>query len=363
MDWKEFFTSEIESIQAYTPGLREEQILEIAQTPHIHKLSSNESPYPPFPSALAAMQESLIGLNTYCDGSSYELRQGLSKQYQVPYEQIMVGNGTNQLLMYIAQTCLTPEDRIAYCWPSFSIYRLVAQIAGATYDEVSLTSYGSFDLEALLEAITPQTKIVFISSPTNPTGGIVTQEECERFMARVPEHVLVVFDMAYKEFVTDPNHVAPMSFYDGKRPVIVLNTFSKIYGLAGVRVGYGFAPEPMGIATEKVRAPFNVNSVAQAGALACIGQDEELARRREDNALQRARLCEGFDRLGLKYYESHANFVWVFVPDSAQTFEQLLRRGIIVRSFAAGGGLRVGVGNEDDTLATLAAFEQIFSDK
>lgn len=360
MNWKSFFRSELESIQPYQPGLREEQICEIAQTPVIHKLSSNENPHPPFPSALEAMQECLVGLNEYSDGSCHELKQGLSAEYGVPPEQIMVGNGTNELLMLLAEACLTPGSRIAYCWPSFIVYRLGAQIMGAAYDEVPLTTDGRFDLDALLGAITPETKMVMICSPNNPTGGVITQEEYERFMAAVPEHVLVVLDLAYTEYVTDSNHLAPLSLYDGKRPLVILHTFSKIYGLAGVRVGYGFAPAPVVETLDKLREPFNVNAVAQAGALASLGQYEELDRRRAENALERTRLCEAFDQLGLSYYVSHANFVWVFVPEPDKTFEQLLTMGVIVRSFGGGGGLRVGVGNSANTQATIEAFGRIF---
>ncbi|MCL2529349.1 MAG: histidinol-phosphate transaminase [Coriobacteriia bacterium] len=362
MDWNSFFKKELEPMQPYQPGLREEQILEIAETSVIHKLSSNESPFPPFPSALAAMQACLPKLNEYCDGSCYDLKQGLVEHYQVPYEQIMVGNGTNELLMLLAEACLAPGSRVAYCWPSFIVYRMAAQITGAAFDEVPLTSGGRYDLEALLAAIKPETKLVFINSPNNPTGGIVKQEEFERFMARVPEHVLVVLDMAYYEYVTDLGHMDPMSWYDGKRPIAVLYSFSKIYGLAGVRVGYGFAPEPVIKTIDKVREPFNVNAVGQVGALASLGQHAELERRCRANALQRARLCEGFERLGLKYFASHANFIWVFVPDSEQTFQELLKQGVIVRPFAVGGGLRVTVGNEENTRATIAAFERLFAE-
>ena len=360
MDWKNFFRSEIEPLQPYQPGLREEQIREIAETLVIHKLSSNESPFPPFPSALAAMEASLAGLNEYSDGSCYQLKQGLAQQYGVPSEQIMVGNGTNELLMLLAETCLTSESRVAYCWPSFIVYRMAAQIVGAAYDEVPLTTDGRFDLEALLAAIKPETKLVFICSPNNPTGGIITQEEFERFMAHVPEQVLVVLDLAYNEFVTDSHHLKPWGFYDGRRPLVVLHTFSKIYGLAGTRIGYGFAPEPVIKAIDKVREPFNVNTVAQVGALASLGQDEELERRRKDNAAERARLIEALERLGIRHFASQANFVWVFVPEAEKTFEQLLKRGVIVRPFAAAGGLRVGVGSKESTLATIAAFEQLF---
>ncbi|MDR2036192.1 MAG: histidinol-phosphate transaminase [Coriobacteriales bacterium] len=363
MDWNNFFRSELGPVQPYQPGLREEQIREIAKTPAIHKLSSNESPYPPFPAALEAMQNCLVNLNEYCDGSCYDLKQGLMREYQVPFEQIMVGNGTNELLMLLAEACLTPQSRIAYCWPSFIVYRLAAQLTGAAADEVPLKADGSYNLDGLLAAITPETKIVFVNSPNNPTGAIVSQVEFERFMTAVPEHVLVVLDMAYNEYVTDPEHMVPLSFYDGERPLVVLHSFSKIYGLAGVRVGYGLAPEPVIKAIDKLREPFNVNTVAQVGALASIGQKEELERRCAENETQRAQLCAAFDRLGLKYYESQANFVWVFVPESDKTFERLLELGIIVRPFAVGGGLRVTVGSRENTRATIEAFEKLFAEE
>ena len=361
MNWENFFRSELTPMQPYQPGLREEQIIEIAQTPFIHKLSSNENPNPPFPSALAAMADCLTGLNEYSDGSCYELKRVLAAQYQLPSEQIMIGNGANELLMLLAEACLTPDSRVAYCWPSFIVYRMAAQIMGVAYDEAPLTPDGAFDLEALLGVIKPQTKLVYLCSPNNPTGGIISQDVFAHFMEQVPEQVLVVLDLAYNEFVTDSCHVDPFSFYDGERPLVIIHTFSKIYGLAGARVGYGFAPEPVVQAVDKVREPFNINTVAQVGALASLGQDEELESRRAENSAQRQALCAGFDRLGLSYYDSHANFVWVFIPQAEQVFEKLLERGVIVRPFAGAAGLRVGVGNESDTLATLAAFEQILS--
>ncbi len=360
MNWKSFFRSELEPLQPYQPGLREEQIREIAQTPTIHKLSSNENPRPPFPSALEAMHNCLTGLNEYPDGSCYALKQGLSAEYGIPTNQIMVGNGNNELLMLLAEACLTPESRVAYCWPSFIVYRMGAQVTGAAYDEVPLTTDGRFDLDALLAALTPETKMVMLCSPNNPTGGIITQTEFESFMAAVPEHVLVVLDAAYIEFVTSSDHLVPLSLYDGERPLVILQTFSKIYGLAGARIGYGFAPAPVVEIIDKLREPFNVNTVAQVGALASLGQYEELDRRRAENALERERLCRGFDRLGISYFTSHANFVWTFVSEPEQCFDQLLKLGIIVRPFPGGGGLRVGVGNSEDTRATLDAFEQLF---
>lgn len=360
MDWQHYFKKQLDGLQPYQPGLREEQIRQIAQTPDIHKLSSNESPYPPFPAALEAMKQSLIGLNEYCDGSCHDLKQGISAHYGVPTEQIMVGNGTNELLMLLAESCLTPGDRIAYCWPSFIVYRMGAQIADVPFDEVALKADGSFDLDALLLAITTDTKMVLLCSPNNPTGGIITQEEFDYFMQKVPEHVLVVLDLAYDEFVTRDDHLDPFSHYDGKRPLVIFRTFSKIYGLAGVRVGYGFAPVPVIEAIDKLREPFNVNSVAQAGALASLGQEAELKRRRTSNAEERNKLMAALDELKVSYYPSEANFVWAHVPEPQETFQKLLERGVIVRPFPGGGGLRIGVGNSEDTLATIQALRSIF---
>lgn len=360
MNWDHFFKSELDDIQPYQPGLREEQIKEIAETPTIHKLSSNESPYPPFPAALEAMKDSLAGLNEYCDGGCYDLKQGLSAHLGVPTKEIMVGNGTNELLMLLAEASLQAGDRVAFCWPSFIVYRMGAEVAGVAFDEVPLKDDGSFDVKALLAAITPQTKLVMLCSPNNPTGGIISQDDFAFFMQEVPSHVLVVLDLAYSEFVTSEDHLDPMSYYDGKRPLVVLYTFSKIYGLAGARVGYGIAPEPVITTIDKLREPFNVNSVAQAGALASLGSQDELAWRRADNAAERARLCEALDRLGIKYFQSHANFVWAFVPEPEETFNKLLKQGVIVRPFPGGGGLRIGVGKSSDTDATIKALEKIF---
>jgi histidinol-phosphate aminotransferase len=180
-------------------------------------------------------------------------------------------------------------------------------------------------------------------------------------MEAVPSHVLVVLDLAYEEYVTDAEHLDARSFYDGERPLVLLHTFSKIYGLAGARVGFGLAPAAVVEVIDKLREPFNVNSVAQAGALASLGEEAELAHRRDENSRERERLYQLFEELGLSYYVSQANFVWVFVPEPQVTFEQLLKLGVIVRPFPAAGGLRFGVGSPKDTEATIKAFRQLFA--
>jgi histidinol-phosphate aminotransferase len=387
-------------MQAYQPGLREEQIRELVSGAEIYKLSSNESPLPPFPEALVAMSEALGRLNEYPEGSSHRLRAALAEHYGVAPEQILVGNGTNELLTLIAEACLEPGDNVVYGWPSFVVYRYSAQLLGAEYREVALGTNGAFDLDALLERIDRRTKIVYICSPNNPTGVCVSATALDDFLRRVPRQVLVVFDAAYDEFVTcgfggaavlaaggatvtpttaapapnaaargiaihaaappAPAPAAPLAYFDGTRPFVVLKTFSKAYALAGIRVGFGFAPKPLVEAVERVREPFNVNTVAQAAAIASLAGGDELERRCALNAAGRERLEAGFAELGLKFFPSQANFVWVEVPDAEHAFDQLLRRGIIVRPFPAGGGLRVGVGDAAGVNRTLEVFRELF---
>jgi histidinol-phosphate aminotransferase len=360
MDWAAFFRKNLEPVQAYQPGLREEQIRQIAEVDTIYKLSSNESPFPPFPSVLAAMRESLATLNEYPDGSAHHLTQMLSERFAVPPEQITVGNGSNELIDLIAQACLGPGDNVVYGWPSFIVYRSSAQIAGAEYREVPLAADGSFDLDALLANIDKRTKIVYVCTPNNPTGAVVPAAAFAAFLEKVPAHVLVVVDAAYEEFVDDERALEPMTYFDGERPYVVLRTFSKMYALAGLRCGYGFAPAALVEMLNKVRAPFNVNALSQVAAQACFEDTEERERRYKLNAAGRKRLYDCLEQLGLNPLPSQANFVWITVPDVATTFDALLRRGIIVRAFPGANGLRVGIGDAKGVTATIAAFTELF---
>jgi histidinol-phosphate aminotransferase len=360
MDWTTFFRKNLDPVQAYQPGLREEQIRQIAETNTIYKLSSNENPLPPFPSALAALRDCLLALNEYPDGSAYHLTRMLSWHYDIPPEQIFIGNGSNELIDLIAATCLEPGDNVVYGWPSFIVYRSSAQIAGADWREVPLLANGSFDLDALLAAIDERTKLVVVCTPNNPTGGAVGAREFARFLEKLPPHVLVVIDAAYEEFIDDEEAARSLAYFDGQRPYVVLRTFSKIYALAGIRCGYGFAPTILVDMLHKVREPFNVNTLAQVAAQACLEDTEELARRHTLNVEGKRRLYLCFEALGLRYLPSQANFVWVEVSDVTAIFDALLKRGIIVRPFPGAGGLRVGVGDDEGVTATIAAFEGLF---
>lgn len=359
MDWDAFIRPELQGMTAYAPGLRAEQVVERAGRADILKLSSNEYPLGPTPRAIEAMTAELAGLNRYPDGSCEPLRARLSQHWGVDERFINVSNGSNELLRLLGSALLRPGDEVVYAWPSFIVYPVVAATFGAVKVAVPLDGDLRHDLPAMLAAITPRTRIVFLCNPNNPTGTIYEREQFRSFMAEVPPHVLVVVDEAYFEFADDPYYPDGLDFFDGELPIAVLRTFSKIYSLAGQRVGYGFLPEPLRAAIDKVREPFNVNSVGQAGALASLDDQVEIVRRKHENREQKTYLYSCFDRLGIGYLPSQANFVWMKTERPVEVFEALLGEGIIARDFGAAPALRMSMGTEQDTRRIETALERI----
>ncbi|MDH4140535.1 MAG: aminotransferase class I/II-fold pyridoxal phosphate-dependent enzyme, partial [Coriobacteriia bacterium] len=215
------------------------------------------------------------------------------------------------------------------------------------------------DLDAMLAAVTDKTRILFLCNPNNPTGTIYRRAEFEDFLGKVPRHVLVVVDEAYFEFVTDPEYPDGLAYFDGERPLVVLRTFSKIYSLAGLRIGYGIMPKPLVEAVHKVREPFNVNSVAQTAAYHSLGEDAEVERRRRENQEQKTYIYSCFDRLGVRYVPSETNFVYLMTDKPVEVFEALLLEGVIARDFGTAPALRLGIGTPEDTKIVCAAFEKV----
>ena len=362
MSWDSLIRPELEPMRPYQPGLRASQVRERSGVEHVLKLSSNEYPVGPVPAAVRAIREIATHVNRYPDGGSEALRDKLAAHLGVDHETVVIGNGSNELLRLIGQVVLRPGDEVVYSWPSFVVYPMVADMFGAKKVVVPLAPGQVHDLDAMLAAVTPATRVVFLCNPNNPTGSIYGREAFARFLAKVPDHVLVVVDEAYFEFVTDPDYPDGLTSFDGKRPLVVLRTFSKIYSLAGLRVGYGVLPLPLAEAIHKVREPFNVNMAGQAAAFASLDDQIEVARRREENQEQKTYLYSCFDRLGIRYVESHTNFVWFETERPVEVFEALLHRGVIARDFGNAPALRLGVGTPDDTKATIAAFEAIVSE-
>ncbi len=361
MDWERLLRRELDPLVPYAPGLRASEVRERIGGGVVHKLSSNENPRGPVPLAVAAMREVLPRLNIYPDGAAKALKRSLASHLSTDERFIAVGNGSNELLRIIAQAVLSPGDECVFAWPSFVVYPMVTQLMGATAVKVPLTDGEVHDLDAMASAVTPRTKLLFVCNPNNPTGTIVRRAEFERFLNAIPEHVLVVVDEAYHEYVDDPDYPDTLSLFDGVRPLVILRTFSKIYSLAGLRVGYGVAPEPLIAAVNKVREPFNVNTVGQVAAYYSLQDVAEVRDRAEENARERSRLCAAFDRLGIEWFPSQANFVYIHTERPRELFEGLLKHGVIVRDFGTAPALRVGIGAPHDTDATIAAFEAEWS--
>jgi histidinol-phosphate aminotransferase len=361
----DFFRRAIADLVPYEPGKPVEEVQRELGLERVVKLASNEGPFPPFPAALDAIERAARDLNRYPDGGVWALRAALAERHDVAFEEIVVGGGADGVIDLLSQATLDPGDEIVCGWPSFPSYVLDAAKLGAVSTKVPLRD-DVYDLDALLAAIGPRTKLVYVCHPNNPTGTANGRAELEAFLDRVPGHVLVVLDQAYFEYIDDPDYADGIAeHFRGGRRVVVLRTFSKIYGLAGLRVGYGVAPADVVAATSKVRRAFDVAATAQAAALASIGDDAEIAKRRARNAAGRAALADAVRRVGLEPVEpSLGNFLYIEVGDGREVFEQLLRQGVIVRplaGFGAPSAIRVTVGTDEENEIFTAAFGHVLS--
>ena len=359
------FRRSIADLVPYEPGKPVEEVQRELGLDRVVKLASNEGPFPPFPAALAAIERAARDLNRYPDGGVYALRAALAERHGVAFEEIVVGAGADAVIDLLSQATLDPGDEIVCGWPSFPSYVLDAAKLGAVSKKVPLRAH-TYDLDALLAAVGPRTKLLYVCHPNNPTGTGNRRAELLGFLDAVPEHVLVVLDQAYFEYIDDPDYADGIEehFKAGRR-LVVLRTFSKIYGLAGLRVGYGVAPADVVVATSKVRRAFDVTATAQAAALASIGDDAELARRRAANATGRTELEAAFRSHGLEPAgPSLGNFLYAEVGDGRAVFEELLRQGVIVRplgSFGAPEAIRVTVGTPDENAFFAAALGHVLS--
>ena len=317
------------------------------------KLASNEGPFGPFPAALEALERSARELNRYPDGGAYRLRAALAEWHGVRFEEVAIGAGADGVIDCVTQATLDPGDELVIGWPSFPSYVIDARKLAAVPRTVPLREW-RYDLEALLGAIGPRTKLVCVCHPNNPTGTMNGRAELDAFFERVRDHVLVVLDQAYFEYIDDPDFADGIEeYFKAGRNVLVLRTFSKIYGLAGLRVGYGIGPEPVVTAIGKVRRAFDVSVQAQVAALASLGDEAELARRRQANAAGRDRVVRALREAGFDVAEpAVANFGFADVGEDARPlFDALLRHGVIVRplgGFGAPTAIRVTVGTDEE---------------
>jgi len=346
-----FFKPAVQDLVPYEPGKPVEEVQRELGLEPVVKLASNEGPFGPFPAPLEAIEREARHLNRYPDGGAWRLRTALAELHDVRFEEIAPGAGSDGVVDYLSQLALDPGDEIVCGWPSFPSYVIDALKIGAVPRRVPLRDH-RYDLDAMLEAIGPKTKLVYVCHPNNPTGTMSTRSELDRFLDQVPGHVLTVLDQAYYEYIDDPEYVDGLEYLKAGRKVVVLRTFSKIYGLAGLRVGYAVAPAGLVTAISKVRRAFDVNSFAQVAALASLDAPDELARRRAVNAEGLVQLGRIMREHGLEPPPSVANFLFAEVgEDSRPLFEQLLREGVIVRpagGFGAPGAIRVTVGTPEE---------------
>jgi histidinol-phosphate aminotransferase len=359
-----FFKPAVRDLVPYEPGKPVEEVQRELGLERIVKLASNEGPFGPFPEAQEALARGANELNRYPDGGSYRLRAALAERRDVRFEEVTPGAGSDGIVDCLSQLALDAGDEIVCGWPSFPSYVIYALKLGAVTRQVPLRDH-RYDLEAMLDAIGPRTKLVYLCYPNNPTGTMNTRAELDAYFDAVPEHVLTVLDQAYFEYIDDPGYADGIDYLRAGRRVVVLRTFSKIYGLAGLRVGYAVGPEELVAAIGRVRRAFDVNSAAQIAALASLDAAHELERRRAVNADGLVQLERIMREHGLEPAASVANFLFAEVGgDSRPLFEQLLREGVIVRptsGFGAPGGIRVTVGTPEENELFGAALEKVLS--
>jgi histidinol-phosphate aminotransferase len=350
----------VRAIAPYVPG---KPIAETARElgipeARILKMASNENPLGPSPKAIAAIGGALSSLNYYPDGSGYELKRILAARLGVAPVGIVLGNGSNDVLELVARAFVRPGESAVYSQHAFMVYPLVVQAIGATGIEVAARDYGN-DLDALAAAVRQDTRMVFIANPNNPTGTFSAWAEVERFVQRIPAHVLVILDEAYGEYLPDALASPTPSWLARFPNLVITRTLSKAYGLAGLRVGFALAHPEVAEIMDRVRQPFNVNHLAMVAACAALGDTEFIARSRDANAAGLEQLAAGFQRLGLEYIPSRANFITVRVgPDADRVYREMLAAGVIVRPIAGYGlaeHLRVTVGLPEQNERFLAA--------
>lgn len=353
----------LKTLPTYQPGRPIEEVARELGLPvdSIIKVASNENPFGPSPLAQAALQKAIPGVNLYPDGNAFYLKQKLAAKLGVEPANLVLGNGSNEIIEFIAHALLEPGTNVVVSQYCFAIYPIVAKMAGADVVTVPAKNYGH-DLPAMLRAITGDTRAVFVANPNNPTGTLAAREDLIKFVNDVPDDVLLVMDEAYIEFLNDPVVLVPLIRLGVRKNLILMRTFSKIYGLAGVRIGYGIADTELISALEKIRQPFNANLLAQVAALAALDDDEHVRRTRENNFTGLEFFAKAFRSLKLEYVPSFANFILVRVGQGQKVFDAMQKLGVITRPM---GGyhlpdwVRISIGTKAENERCLQALKQV----
>jgi histidinol-phosphate aminotransferase len=353
----------LKTLPVYQPGRPIEEVARELGLPanSIIKVASNENPFGPSPLAIAAMQKAVSGVNLYPDGNAFYLKQKLAAKLGIETTNLILGNGSNEIIEFVSHALLAPGDDVVVSQFCFAIYPIVAKMFGANLVVVPAKDYGH-NLPTMLKAITPKTRIVFVANPNNPTGTLAPREELIKFVNDVPDDVLLVMDEAYIEFLDDAVDLVPLIRPGVRKNLILMRTFSKIYGLAGLRIGYGIGNPELISALEKIRQPFNINSLAQAAALAALDDGEHVRKTRANNFGGLEFFSRAFRDLKLEFVPSFANFILVRVGEGQKVFDAMQKQGVIARPM---GGyqlpewIRISIGTPQENERSLNALKFI----
>jgi histidinol-phosphate aminotransferase len=357
-----FLNPALATLPTYQPGRPIEEVARQYNLPveEIVKVASNENPLGPSPKAMIAMQKAISNLHLYPDGNAFYLKQKLAAKLAISPANLILGNGSNEIIEFVGHALMRPGVDVLVSEYCFAIYPIVTRMFGANLVTIPANGLGH-DIPAMLRSITPATRVLFVANPNNPTGTLAPPEQILQLVNEIPDSVLLVMDEAYTEFLQDPPDLLHFIRTHKKQNILLMRTFSKIYGLAGLRLGYGIGPEELIAAMEKIRQPFNINSLIQAGALAALEDDEHLQRTVKNNSEGLDFFSRELNRLNLEFVPSAANFVLVKVGDGARVFEAMQRLGVITRPM---GGyklpewIRISIGTPEQNRRCLSALEK-----
>ncbi|MBU1997281.1 MAG: histidinol-phosphate transaminase [Candidatus Omnitrophica bacterium] len=350
------------SIKPYIPGKPISEVKRELGLKEVIKLASNENPYPPSPKVLKAITQAAKEVNRYPDGDCFYLRSALAKRLKVNPRQLIFSNGSDELIVMAVRAFVDNGDEVIIAKPSFLIYEIASKIEGANIKNIPLKDF-SYDLDSMKKAVTKKTKIIFLGNPDNPSGTYLKDQDVAKFLRGLRKDILVFFDEAYYEYVDEKDYVDSLGLLKNYKNVIVTRTFSKMYGLAGLRIGYGIANLELVDILNLIREPFNVNSIAQVAALACLNENayyKDIAKKVKD---QREFLYKSFDRLGLEFKKSYTNFILINVKsDSTLVSQKLLKKGVIVRDMSSWGVknfIRVSIGTQKENKKFIKVLGEI----
>lgn len=356
----------VRGLRPYEPGKPIEELEREYGVSNAIKLASNENPLGPGKIALSAIEQELNELGRYPDGNGYALKRKLAKKHGVDVDQITLGNGSNDVLEFVARAFVSPSQEVMFSQHSFAVYPIVTQAVGAKALVTPARRWG-YDLDAMAKAISDKTRVVFIANPNNPTGTWLATAELKQFVASLPDHVICVVDEAYAEYVEISDYPDATIWLPEFENLLVTRTFSKIHGLAGLRIGYGVSGAGIADMLNRVRQPFNVNSLALVAAESALDDDDHILKSRQLNRDGMIQLQNAFERMGLRYIPSAGNFIAVdVVRKGADVYEQLLRRGVIVRpvaNYEMPNHLRITIGTESENERFIAALDEVLADQ